>query len=460
VFTLPCGSEIQVYKNKKIVISKSFFSSIPTYYAYIQNGLYIQNSYQGLIEELYAEGQQLTADTHYFRAYIAFQAPQTSATIYQEIKLLRAGETCTLSLTEESVADMSSFFTVDTHRDCALSGDEFRQTLVDILSELSPRDTMFHISSGLDSSSLAILAADIFKQESESVHLASCITLGAGARDEIENVKKLADDIHADLTVYDFTDIDIFDVGHALYTQHLAYPAAHPSHLVEYLLDDAIVKAGYKTIVNGKGPDDTLAGYGWHKEAFADPKAHQNRVTVTEADLIANLLSCQGLEDKQELTFWQSCGDKLSLGERLQYDSTSLTESWNMIHASLAETMGVRIVSPFMQPSLREGMFMLPDEQKIYQDVQKVFMREVFANEYPAYIADFNKTGLRLDLKPYFSRYNQEELLNKVMVQRSVAAQYFNIKVLNDMIEQTLNGTRNFGWQLWNVFALMKTVTR
>ncbi len=457
---LDCGTKVKIMDSEKIDISRSFFSPTPIFYVLMGELFYIFTSYQELTRTLKSNGADLVPDSDYMRAYLSFQAPHTSATLFKGIKSLRPGEQRVISLKENSRGIGSSQYWSHSLRENPLSGSELKKTLEEALEKLSPTETVFHISSGLDSSIIAILASRIFREQGKSARLATCLTRGSGAADEVDNAKKLADEIQADLRVYDFTDVDIFEVGHELYQQHLGYPTAHPSHLVEYLLDKSIIASGAKTIVNGKGPDDSLAGYGWHKNNFSSSPAHQKRLTVTDESVVSQLINDSHVKHREELQFWDEHGHELSLRERLDYDARSLTESWNIIHKSFSDSWKVRILSPFMEPTIRDGMFMLSDDKKISEDKQKVFLRIVFADDYPDYILDFAKQGLRLDLSPYFSEYTQEELFEKITVLPAMAEQYFKLDFVKWMISQTVSNKHNFGWQLWSIYSLMSTLTK
>ncbi|MEY8197813.1 MAG: asparagine synthase C-terminal domain-containing protein [Colwellia sp.] len=467
--TLPCGCTLTVSEQGDIDLSRRFFTSQPIFYAVIDNRLLVTPQYQQLLSCLREQGVDLQPDQQYMSAYLAFQSPFTTATLYQSIKLLRPGETCCIAQLgsfigndkgRQTKAARSSFF-VEVNREHKLTPDELTDSLKAIIGELSPEKTVFHISSGLDSSILAILAAEVFASQAPQspVQLATCVTRGDGCADEVTNSRRLADDIGADLKVYDFTEVDIFAMGTELMGNCLSYPIAHPSHLVEYLLDRKIIQSGATAIVNGKGPDDVLGGYQCHQDAFSDAAIHRQRVTVMDEALL-----CQLLTSKAPLShlsnFWQRHEQDLTLLQRLEYDARATTEAWNIIHRDIAVNLDVKIISPFMAPQIREGLLALDDRQKVFNGRQKVFLRDTFANRYPDYIRNFAKTGMRLDLQPYFSDYNRAELFAKITVDESRAAKYFNLGQIWIMIDATLSGQRNYGWQLWSIFALMSALNQ
>lgn len=74
--------------------------------------------------------------------------------------------------------------------------------------------------------------------------------------------------------------------------------------------------------------------------------------------------------------------------------------------------------------------------------------------DYPDYILKFSKHGLKLDLRPYFIEYSSDELFSNITCGMPWIKHYYDVNKLKGMIEMTLNGEKNYGWQLWSVFCL------
>ena len=265
-------------------------------------------------------------DLEYMKFYIAFQAPYTSRTLFKNVNLIRPGDRLGFDLNGECKKEL---LTRSVNNECKYTQNELRNSIESIIATLNPGNTTFHISSGLDSLILAITAAQVFPKN--TIRLASCLTRGAGCAEELVNSKRLADDIGAEITIYDFSDIDVFKEGKELIKSCLGYPIAHPSHLIEYLLDKKIVASGAETIVNGKGPDDCLAGYPWHFEEYGLLSSHRSRMMITSD---AELLELTGgvINSQSEENYWKQTDKTLTLTQRLEYDARSLTEAWNIIH--------------------------------------------------------------------------------------------------------------------------------
>ena len=111
-----------------------------------------------------------------------------------------------------------------------------------------------------------------------------------------------------------------------------------------------------------------------------------------------------------------------------------------------------------MDPDLRQGMFALPECVKLDGDRQKIFLRETFASEYPDYILESPKQGLRLDLRPYFCEYDERELWRIIGGNSEIIERYFNADCIRAMISETCRGEQNYGWQLWSIYLLSTAV--
>ncbi|MCK4766003.1 MAG: asparagine synthase [Candidatus Aminicenantes bacterium] len=429
-----CLGDVSIKMGKTLEISKDCFSSTPLFYAVAGDCFYASTNWLDLESSIREKNLFLNLD--YVYDYIQFQCPRTAATMCDKIFYLRGGETLTVD--EKGVP--STYFTPPAASAAVLLED----TLKDTLSSLDNKNTVYHISSGLDSSILTILAAGI---HTAPLKLVTCKTRGKGAADELANVERLAERLKAGLKIYDFTNIDIFKEGIFL-NDALGYPTGHPSHLIEFLLEKE--NRDKKYVVTGKGPDEVLAGYEWHKEEYSPAQAHFQRVCVTPPGFLDELLlnfSARG----ERYSFWEK-QSTLSLRDRLLYDLQSISPAWEIIHSAIGTYFDICITSPFMNKQLRNTLFFLDDNLKIRNNIHKWYLRETFRDLYPDYILNFPKQGLRLDLQPYLRDFSFSELYHMLYKTAEFSQKYINETLLKKMIEETLNGKKNWGWQTWNIY--------
>ena len=439
-----------VFQAGKAEISKPWFSITPLFYSFQRGRLFISTGWLKLVALLKEYGLDHSPDPLFIRSYLQYQCPQTSHTFCEQIRYLRGGES---ALIRDGSRDggVQTVFTdlEDAHHD--YPEEEFKLSIRNHLKGLDFQKTCFHLSSGMDSSILAIMAADLCGKG--ALNAATCTTRGRGSSHEIENVRRLSEELNAGLHVFDFAEIDIFEKGAELIRGCMGYPIGHPSHLVEFLLDSEI-SGQWDVIVTGRGPDECLGGFEWHQPPFSDPALHRSRITVTDGALLARLLRREVVNPCGLKKGYVFPSRQLSLRDRLLYDLLSISEAWNIITDALSTSLGIEIIGPFLDKGIRSGMFFLPDRAKLDSGNGKVFMRKVFKDVYPEYISTFPKHGLRLDLKPYLDGWSCEDILERMCVNPEFLNKYFNMGEIKELISTTKGSTLNYGWQIWSIYLL------
>lgn len=435
-----------VLRHDRAEITKPWFSVTPLFYSFQRGLLLVSRSWLELAELLKENKVGNSTDSFFIRSYLQYQSPFTNHTLSSEIKYLRGGES--VCIEGDAVKTGFKHFGKDNHD---YHEEEFRVDIKESLKKIDFRRTSFQLSSGLDSSILAIIAAGLTKNR--DLNFVTCITKGRGCSDEVENVRRLSGELNANLQLFDFSGIDIFAEGETLIRKCLGYPIAHPSHLVEFLLDREVSKQ-FDFIVAGRGPDECLAGYEWHKGKFSDPMLHRKRLTVTDSFQLSRLLKQRGPDSYSQYDVCRGSSRILSLRDRLKYDLLTISESWIIISDAVSNCFDIKIISPFLNRKVRRGMFFLPDPAKLDSENGKAFMRKAFKDAYPEYILNFPKQGLRLDLKAYFDDYSCDEIFNKINVNPDFINAYFDISGIKELIVKTKENVCNYGWQIWSIYLL------
>jgi asparagine synthase (glutamine-hydrolysing) len=121
----------------------------------------------------------------------------------------------------------------------------------------------FHLSGGLDSTSVVALARR---------HLGRppvCFTVGfaAAAYDELEMARRSAEHLQAELHAFPLSQADLLE--HLSDAVYFSEGLAINSHLpAKYLLAQTIRRAGFKVVLSGEGADEILGGYAHLQQDF------------------------------------------------------------------------------------------------------------------------------------------------------------------------------------------------
>lgn len=415
-------------------IERPWFSTQPVFCQKQDNAFSLATSW----ETLAAQGAN-TPDLGYVKDYLRFQTPSTHRTLARGIRLLKHGERVRINRDTLTVEPLP--FPV-----ASLPPSHIRQRLCEQLKDT--QDACFHLSSGLDSSLLVLLARRLGK----TVHAVTLRTRGKGAAQELEMVKRLADETKITLSIFDFTDIDIWQEGERMMTAGLGYPVAHPSHLVRYLLDRTVVESGLgRRIVTGRGPDEVLGGYDVHRPAYADASRHFSRLTCMPEDRVTALFN-DGESGNTALAHADFFCDSITLQQRLNYDLGAIYEAWNILEADFSKSLDIEYISPFLAPDIMAAFYALPDSEKVSEHAQKIFLRTAFADVYPSYILSNPKIGLTIDLRHYMLDQSAESIVKIMYDQSEFGKRFLNRAACMKLVDDTLTGRANYGWQIWNLY--------
>jgi asparagine synthetase B (glutamine-hydrolysing) len=260
-----------------------------------------------------------------------------------------------------------------------------------------------------------------------------------------------------ELAIHDLTEIDLWTEGKRLIQETLPYPIAHPSHLARYLLDRRLAQTGARTIVTGRGPDELLAGYEVYGPAFEDPDAYRRRITSTSEAWIEKLFRSPRPSQAQIERDGSIENGKLSLTTRLRHDLRSIFEAWNMVDAGLARSLGVMYVNPFLAPGAAALMFARPDHDKLRAGISKIYLRRSFAKLYPDYLLQNPKAGLTIDIREYLDGESVASIVRRLYDESSFGQKFLYRTGVSALVDDTLSGRANYGWQIWNLFLCSVT---
>lgn len=440
------GTGVSIEIGTLLRLRKEPFSTCTFFYASSPDLFIASTSWLEVVRTLNEQGLPLLCDLDYAWQYLQSQCPLTNKTFCRGVYALRSGEEVKLEPGFETGAILQKY--VPTLVNGKGKDIDLRKWLGASLQEIALGNSAFHLSAGLDSSILVILARELNPESSIKAY--TCNALGKGAGDEVPNTQRLACDYHLDLTVYDFTEIDVLQAGKRLIGA-LHYPIAHPSHLIRFLLDESIAKEDIGCVVTGRGADECLAGYPWHLPEYADPAMHKNRVLATPQELLQLIFK----EEGQSVSFseWPKPGP-IALGDRLQYDWWTIFESWNSIDRNLSTHLGLNYVNPFLDKSLAVQLLSTVEPAG---RVLKKYLKEYFKDTYPRYVLEYPKHGLTADINTYLMNYSIHEILDAIFAGSHFAERYLRKAEIEKLIDTTLSGTEQHGWQIWSLYLCTLT---
>jgi asparagine synthetase B (glutamine-hydrolysing) len=430
--SMPWGGARVIYDDKKLVVERPWFDTTSVFVS-------VQDARAILARRWTALAPFAEVDLHYVQDYLRYQTPFTRRTFCSGVAVVRNGERWSITGNESPyVATLPIPEPPD---------QELLAILEREVAAAGP-DAVFHLSSGLDSSLLAIIASRLHPK----VRAATFRTRGRGAAQELAIVQTLAEQFHMEVEIYDLTEIDLWQEGINLIHEALPYPIAHPSHLARYLLDRQLAKAGTRTIVTGRGPDELLAGYEVHGPEFQDPDAYGRRITCTSETWIDKLFRSSRPSEAEAERVRLIENGKLSLATRLRHDLQAIFEAWNMIDMGLAQCLGVRYAHPFLAADAAALMFSRPDRDKFFNGSSKTYLRRNFAEFYPDYLLRNPKAGLTIDIREYLNGESVASLVRRLYDESSFGQRFLRREAIAALVEDTLSGRANYGWQIWSLY--------
>lgn len=428
-----------------LCLQRTLFSEQPVFFRVRRDMLVMADDPWLLLEQ----AADVALDGNWLADYVGYQSSLTARTCFRGVQQLRRGETLVFAVDDRP---SSRFGITVTDADRAAVAKP-RTALEQAVRGLGGEGCAFHVSAGLDASLLALLARRSAPRQ--QVHVATCLTRGKGASDEIEIVERLATAQGFELHLFDFRDCDLFAAGSRL-ARNLRMPLAHPSNVLRLLLDEALVGAGFGQIVTGRGADETFAGYAWHLPRCIGAD-HHDRVRATREEVVNALLPGEtGTAPVRYESFFDAHG--YALEARQRYDLAVLGNDWCFIEQRLGASLGVRYASPFATTTVQAAAFALPEAEKVADGVQKVALRRAFADVYPDYLLTQPKRGLTMDVSSYLRDFSVAEIIGRLRGEDDVLASCVDYTVLTAMLDDTLCGRSNFGWQVWSLYLAAESM--
>ena len=243
-----------------LLVGRDRFGIKPLYYYQDDERLLIASE----AKALFALGIDSAWDEYSFMHAATMQYQPTDRTLFRNIRQLSPGHWMRY---QNQLLSICKYWDLDYRTESDTLSEVSDETIIEqfkaLLSEsiqlrlVSDVPVCFHLSGGLDSSSVVALAAPHLNRPPP------CFTVtfqGKEGYDELELAQTMARFTDSELHVVDISPEDI--LSHLEDAVYYSEGLAINGHITsKYLLNRAIGKAGFKVALTGEGADELLAGY-------------------------------------------------------------------------------------------------------------------------------------------------------------------------------------------------------
>ncbi|MBC7766395.1 asparagine synthase (glutamine-hydrolyzing) [Arenimonas sp.] len=252
-------------RKNKLFIVRDHFGIKPLYYHLENNKI---TSFASEIKSILVDKNiKREVNTSFIYDYVSFQYNPNAETFFKNIFKLAPGHSLTIDLTTGGYSIEKYWqwnFKEERDTDYETSKINVKKALHDSVRHHMIADVPVasFLSSGVDSSIIALLAQRIMKEQGKNL---KTYTIGFKDLDsEIKDVKEFAKFIKSDHTEITVTFEDYFEsLKKCIW--HFDEPIADPSAISLFLLSKEVVK-DVKVVMSGEGADELFGGYGIYQE--------------------------------------------------------------------------------------------------------------------------------------------------------------------------------------------------
>ena len=247
---------------KQLFCARDRFGIKPFYYAVVDDRFYFASEAKALLPFL----PEIATDAGALAEYLTFQYTIGDQTLFRHVKQLQPGHALTVA---DGRVAVRRYWDVDYAIDFGHEPDYFTRQLPDLLDDslrLHLRADVpvgSYLSGGIDSSLIAILAADASPANNQSFH--GKFTEFAGY-DESEHARAVARQCGNTLHEIDITAAHFRDhIRDVIY--HLDFPVAGPGSFPQFMVS-RLAADHVKVVLGGQGGDEVFGGYARYLLAY------------------------------------------------------------------------------------------------------------------------------------------------------------------------------------------------
>ena len=340
------------------------------------------------------------------------------------------------------------------------------------------------LSSGVDSSYMAALA-----------HVDKTFTVGFADKqyDETDYAREFSEKIGVKNFAYRITPEEYWaNIGNIQY--HMDEPLADAASAALYFVNREAARQ-VKVCLSGEGADEFFGGYNIYKEPFTVswydklplwlrraigaaaeclPPVHGVNFLVRrgrplEERYIGNTNLMGERRKKQLLRQYSGAVNPTDLSRplfeqtkgqdpvtRMEYCDLNLWMVGDILlkadKMSMANSLELRV--PFLDRKVFELACRIPTEHKVNAGQTKIAMRGAAEKTIPARTADKKKLGFPVPVRAWLRDETYAARVREAF-NAPAAAEFFNVKELNRMLDQHMSGKRDNWRQIWCVFIFL-----
>ncbi len=235
---------------------------------------------------------------------------------------------------------------------------------------------------------------------------------------------------------------------------------------------DKYVPAPLKRLITSESFSNTFLSKGGSKSIFSKARkvvgilnedligGHVNLLALGFRQNELNQLFIEEVGDYKELLVWylKSIPSDMDELKQLRYADKQISLEGDMLvkvdRASMLCSLECR--SPFLDHRLMEYTYTLPDEYLIKTGNKKRILKDTFKDLLPDGFFNAPKSGFEIPVGEWFKGGLKNDLLDTLAESELVQTGLFNIKYINQLVNDHLSNKANNARQLWTLYCFQK----
>tara|TARA_B100001057_G_scaffold295301_1_gene295398 strand:- start:7500 stop:9506 length:2007 start_codon:yes stop_codon:yes gene_type:complete len=487
---------------KKFFLCRDRYGVKPVYYHLTNNKTFIYASEIKSILEY--KDYKSTIDNEALLEYFTFQNIFTNKTLHKDIQILDAGHFFEINLTSKKIKKIK-YWDFDFSDPLKLKDErEYIEELNRLFSKAVRRQLVSdvpvgsYLSSGIDSGSIAAIAANYFKKSNDYL---KTFTVGFDSSSASGLEKRFDERVKAEFMSYKFKTehyemiLKSGDMERCLpkFTFHLEEPRvgqSYPNFFAAQLASKFV-----KVVLSGTGGDELFAGYPWRYYKITNNKNFDNYIDkyykfwqrLIPNNEINKLFSPINHKVKDVWTrdIFKSVFKSLSLPQKpeeyinhsLYFEAKTFLHGLLVVEDKLSMSHGVETRVPFLDNDLVDFAQKIPIKYKL-KDLKKIIkmdeneinkfhknnggkmiLRKAMKKYLPDDMHKTNKQGFSSPDQSWFRGESIEYVKKRLLSDDAQIYKYFNKKTVKKIISEHLREKKNrrlFIWSLLNFEEIIK----